>query len=535
MAPNEENPRRDPHRPEDNPFIAFRRFADSQVSSLLNTVFALPATISNYNNAHRAREQCLFGKADKKQCAELHELESTIAELRHEAQEQFRAGDMQAVLRFSEEMMRLDRKADELRQDMVTAFDRFGGDKRIPENDARLVERVANEKGQEWGWSWDWGFPRPFDHDNKGAGSAYTAEEEERRARQYLESTFLQSGANEKLGEDRVDELVDSMMQAFLHEAGFQRNKTEQRSEEDTPSSEPRVWSWSKSWQWPPPADSNRIDDEAYSPHALEQDPDLKGSSVPWKKAYEELLHAEQNENTRCMRRHRHWNAERRHRWGRHRRGWVEQEGDQDTLARESKDVPQSEDEPSYEYGHDHEDQHEEPPTPKFNQQGFSNRNRSWDQEQGQEAVEDEHDQDSFSHHQQREQEHLRTSEDEEETTTELDAYEQLFGTKAMSFPPSEANQPANGAKSASILSTLTTTERTVAPDGSVTTKMVLKKRFADGREESSETVQTQHSQASKSRLQNTWNDDTDKQHHSSPQNGKAEDKRKGGGWFWSS
>ena len=37
----------------------------------------------------------------------------------------------------------------------------------------------------------------------------------------------------------------------------------------------------------------------------------------------------------------------------------------------------------------------------------------------------------------------------------------------------------------------MTTTERTTLPDGRVYSRMVLKKRFADGREESSETVQT--------------------------------------------
>ena len=40
-----------------------------------------------------------------------------------------------------------------------------------------------------------------------------------------------------------------------------------------------------------------------------------------------------------------------------------------------------------------------------------------------------------------------------------------------------------------SVISTLTTTERRRLPDGTVHTKMVLKKRFADGNEESSETV----------------------------------------------
>lgn len=44
-----------------------------------------------------------------------------------------------------------------------------------------------------------------------------------------------------------------------------------------------------------------------------------------------------------------------------------------------------------------------------------------------------------------------------------------------------------------SIISTLTTTERRQLPDGTVTTKTVLKKRFADGTEESSEQTDTSH------------------------------------------
>jgi hypothetical protein len=119
MANNDDNSRRNRERPEDNPFIAFRRFADSQVSSLLNTVFTLPATIANYNNVHQAREACLFKKAGKAQCDKLQELEEEIASLRHEGKELYRVGDLQQVLRKSEELMQLDRHADELRKDIV--------------------------------------------------------------------------------------------------------------------------------------------------------------------------------------------------------------------------------------------------------------------------------------------------------------------------------------------------------------------------------------------------------------------------------
>ena len=119
MTNNNDNNRRDHIRPEDNPFIAFRRFADSQVSSLLNTVFTLPATIVNYNNAHHAREQCLFGKADERQCVKLRDIEADIAELRNEGRELFRVGDVQAVLRNSETLMKLDRKADDIRREIL--------------------------------------------------------------------------------------------------------------------------------------------------------------------------------------------------------------------------------------------------------------------------------------------------------------------------------------------------------------------------------------------------------------------------------
>ena len=47
---------------------------------------------------------------------------------------------------------------------------------------------------------------------------------------------------------------------------------------------------------------------------------------------------------------------------------------------------------------------------------------------------------------------------------------------------------------SASVIATLTTTQQVVDPDGKVHTRVVLKKRFADGREENRETIHTTHS-----------------------------------------
>jgi hypothetical protein len=88
------------------------------------------------------------------------------------------------------------------------------------------------------------------------------------------------------------------------------------------------------------------------------------------------------------------------------------------------------------------------------------------------------------------------TRESDDGPGTEQDMYKQHFSH----FPrePLEVaftsrsilQEPEIQSSRPSILSILTTTERLVASDGSVTTKTVLKKRFADGREESSETIE---------------------------------------------
>jgi hypothetical protein len=155
-------------------------------------------------------------------------------------------------------------------------------------------------------------------------------------------------------------------------------------------------------------------------------------------------------------------------------------------------------DEPSYEYSHDHSDQHDDPPTPK--REHFA----------------------TSTHH-------AAKGEDwEQEHETEMDAYERLESASTLSltrFPPIPAAQ-------SSILSTLTTTERSVAPDGSVTTKLVLKKRFADGREESSETVHRQRGQED-GRTRDPWRA---LQGPSAPAENQVQTgEKKSSGWFWSS
>ena len=87
-----------------------------------------------------------------------------------------------------------------------------------------------------------------------------------------------------------------------------------------------------------------------------------------------------------------------------------------------------------------------------------------------------------------------------EDKVTELDMYERFLGSQYPSMQKSSSASESNpkapistleNAGPPSLISTLTTTERNSLPDGSIHTKVMLKKRFSDGREESTETVHT--------------------------------------------
>ena len=540
MTNNNDNNRRDHNRPEDNPFIAFRRFADSQVSSLLNTVFTLPATIANYNNAHYAREQCLFGKADERKCAKLRDIEADIAELRNEGRELFRVGDVQAVLRNSEALMKLDRRADDTRREILGDAAKSDEQQITRRTDAGLVERVANEKGQEWGWSWDWGFPRPFDHNSKES----LADSEEERARDWmqLETLLRMQSEARRLAEEFDDKAWDDPVVDVAKFNNYKKSHTD--------DSKPRVWTWSKSWQWPLPADASQIHDAAYSPRALEQNREMNKAGVPWQAAYEDLLRAEQAETPQCMR------GDERRAWGRRKIPITQQQLEEtiqekpepscpsgmdsdtcddywihgkipitqrqleETMDRdEEPNCPRlaTFDEPSYEYSHDHEDQHDDPPTPTQDRFPYADTVRR----NAYNTILD------------------AAHERDEESETEMDAYEHMDavsrGSPSAPRPTSVSSAVAERTKEAkpSILSTLTTTERTVASDGSITTKVVLKKRFADGREESSETVHTQRGQETDAQRRDPWR----ASHNPQPTSSETESKeaKKRSGWFWSS
>lgn len=76
---------------------------------------------------------------------------------------------------------------------------------------------------------------------------------------------------------------------------------------------------------------------------------------------------------------------------------------------------------------------------------------------------------------------------------------------------------PSDGSSSSHIISTMSRTERTRLPDGSVQTKKVVTKRYADGREETDSSVETTHPRS---------------ENADSSSSGESESKPKTG-WFW--
>ena len=141
---------------------------------------------------------------------------------------------------------------------------------------------------------------------------------------------------------------------------------------------------------------------------------------------------------------------------------------------------------------------------------------------------------------------------DDEEEITELDHYNRFLGFGNKTTEPDTISSILGQSASRSfahlqhdstptetennkpsILSTLTTTERTTLQDGTVHTKVVLKKKFADGREESTETVHTQNPvpQRSAQIQQMAKSRERDDSDHERKREGKEKKSR---GWFWS-
>lgn len=531
MANNDNNDsRRSSGHPEDNPFIAFRRYADSQVSSLLNTVFTLPAQIASYNSAHRAREQCLFRKADSEKCEELEALVSHSEKLRHEGTESCRAGDVKAVLRKGEQLIMLEQRAGELRRAILNDAEQS---KRDDNQQKQQVEQIGHREEEEWSESWEW--PDIMHEEQldeikfavclRNLGKRVSSEIEridarlEEDARKWSgedieelrrhgaarhDDTIKFAGWLKRLG-GRVSTEIDRIDARFEEDATkwFGEDVRELRrhaaalyddiNKREDKQTRNRYRSWS--WQWPPPADApknGRSDapDDSYSPSALEANERTKHVGSMWRNAFEDLMRTTQEHPLLSDTQNSDLDQMGLSPLQEYAKELKEQgEGNSRRLLKVQESARfNADDEPGYEYAHDHEDQHDDPPTPKPQQTAFP---RS-------------------------------SSEARPDIATELDAYERLLTPQAISSLPNPEVRPT-------ILSTFTTTERTTAPDGTITTKVVLKKRFADGSEQSSESVHTQHgevvhrSEDSQRAMQNAQASDETTQ--------SSQKKR---GWFWS-
>ncbi|KAJ4346627.1 uncharacterized protein N0V89_010558 [Didymosphaeria variabile] len=499
MASDDNDPRRNRDRiDEHNPFITFRRFADSQVSSLMNTVFTLPATIANYKNVHVAREHCLFGRAEKTKCKELHELEEETASLIAECRELYRTGNVEQALDKGEVLLRLNYAADELRKQIVeggrgnilrdghsydgeltpregSKMTGFNPEAHESRSRSDLVEKVANEKGQQWGWSWDWGFPRPFDAE-EDASSRRDRCHRWRRRREESMFAVKEIDDHDDAKEQRsmppdqhgwveqqqrflhqVDEALLPMFQELFRHESLETDESYDMSESSIVAA------------------------------------DLARAGIP-RDAYEDLLRSQNGyplipSEKLGQSDHLPHDSWARRFFDQTDRSFVGRLPRNEFPKRIPWEGEERAEEPNYEYSHDHEDQHDEPPTPKTPQGGWCN----------------------------------------DTPETELEAYERLLGP----VPPVGASAQTEGRPS--VLSTLTTTERTVHPDGTVTTKVVLKKRFNDGREESSETVHTERGQEANIEGSNPSSRmlEAATQHKLQEQSQKNNNKK--AGWFWSS
>lgn len=120
---------------------------------------------------------------------------------------------------------------------------------------------------------------------------------------------------------------------------------------------------------------------------------------------------------------------------------------------------------------------------------------------------------------------HQPQGDQQKSSITELDLYEQFLGGKRVT----ERRQDRVEANKSTVTSTLTTTERRRLPDGTVTTKTVLKKRFADGSEESEEKTDTTH--VPRTQQQSQRAKPVRRQEEQAAPEQKKKDKTS---WFWS-
>ncbi|OCL02241.1 hypothetical protein AOQ84DRAFT_382876 [Glonium stellatum] len=536
-----------PPKPEENPFISFRRFADEQVSSLLHTVLGLPSTIAAGNSE---RHQCPYSNRNRQ-----------VNTMRRE--------DTQAERKERDEEDKIDRMLRELDE----ASERGWRELQKALEDAEKADKENREKDpaqpKVWTWHWNWSYPP-----QKNETESYDRRSLERRCGDWelsSKNSREESGKGQDKEEAQGGEPRNPKVKTWHWSWGYPSRSSGTTGHESSHNDDEvedaewvrpwhRRYSCSHHWRNDPTLqpdqhfeNADRMFDETfgifnhthrpsmmspgflgamhylqynpYSPLRLEEDSQLSKTRVPWRDAFEDLVRAERGQP--LLSREELGKSSQTHQmdWmrGLWERGSFRRPQFQDWNAcntrptREdearrafpdfepNEELQEFDEHEAYEYSHDHEEHPDDPydrsnPCPEAHTEAETN---------GPE--------------------------------TELDAYERLIGpteftphsTASAAAAVTSTNQSQNADSRPSILSTLTTTERTIQPDGTITTKVVLKKRFADGREESSETVHTQRGQGQSGQDADTaWREMRNAQfpiHEKKP-----EKESKTGGWFWS-
>ena len=439
MAPSNENP--DHQRPQDeptNPFIAFRRFADEQMSTLFNSVFGLHIP---------------FGSSSSSQDRSMKDYEAWLQEARDSRD-------------------RLDREAQEMEK-IMDIYTRAHNEQRENGPTHDNMQQPASEEEKPLRCPY-----RPIEQEVPKNTHPLPFPEVDRHVASYTTPLppFGMTLPREFLATSLPGQHTPSISVAYL------------------------IFS-------------------PYSPARLEQSQALRERGIQWRQAFEDLLAVQSGQAI---------STGASNRPGMSTSDWL---WDMIGVAMRER-------------GRDMQERHQASRSTSETarrQPGFLDRFADSRQPEN-DADEDDNENGEFDDE----------DEDDEEEITELDLYNRFlrFGNTDTEADPissvlgqsasrsfahlqHDSNPTETENSRPSILSTLTTTERTTLQDGTVHTKVVLKKKFYDGREESTETVHTQNpvpqgsaqtQQIAKSRERD--NGDSERKQESK--------EKKSRGWFWS-
>ena len=442
MAPSKEYPEQQGAQDEPtNPFVAFRRFADEQMSTLLNSIFGL---------------QTPFGSSSSTPDRSMKEYQAWLQEARDSRD-------------------RLDREAQEMEK-IMDVYTRAHKEQQELAPTQDKMQQASSEDDTPLRCPY-----RPIEQEVPTNRQSLRLSDADRNVASHITALlpFGMTLPRDFLATSLLGQQTPSISVAYL------------------------IFS-------------------PYSPARLEQSSALRERGIPWREAFEDLLAVQSGEDI---------STEASNLPGTSTSDWL-----RDMIGIAMR-----------ENGRDMQERHQASRSTSETvrrQPGFLDRfaDSRQPENDADEDDDDDDDDDDFD----------EDDDDDDEEITELDLYNRFlgFGNTASEPDPisSILGQSASRSfahlqhdstptktenKKPSILSTLTTTERTTLQDGTVHTKVVLKKKFSDGREESTETVHTQNPvpQGSAQAQQMAKSRDRDEEKSERRQEGKEKKSR---GWFWS-